>query len=113
MQSLITAAMPRPLRSLPAICSRPAVDKYHLWRPEYGDETIAARHSFEALLLPCFARATLEATLHCDTPRRLWRRANGLLVLTGGAGRPHTSRGRLLTPDATLRFAGIAAIRLG
>ena len=112
MRSLISAAMTRPARSLPADFSRRPVDEYHLWRPEDGNETIVARHSFEALLLPCFTRATLEEALQCDTPRRLWQRGDGLLVLTDGLGRPTTSRGRLLAPDATLRFVGIAAIRL-
>jgi len=104
--------MTRPARSLPANFSRRPVDENHLWRPEDGDETIFARHSFEALLLPGFSRAALEEAPRCDTPRRLWLREDGLLVLTDGLGRPTTSRGRLLAPDATLRFVGIAAIRL-
>jgi hypothetical protein len=88
------------------------VDEYHLWRPEDGDATIEAGNGFQALLLPGFDRRALATALVADAPRLLRCRADGLLLLTDPAGRLRSTRGWLATPVASLRFAGIDAIRL-
>ena len=111
-ESRHSRALPLPPLSPGRALALRQVDEYHLWRPEDGGEAIVAKHGFNALLLVGLDRAALDLGLRCDTPRHLYRRPDGLLLLVDSKGHPRRSAGVLALPYATLRFAGMDAVRL-
>lgn len=100
-----------PLLSNPAQAPR-QVDDYHPWCPEDGDAALIATRGFNALLLIGVERAALAQALRCDPPRQLHPRPDGLLLLVNRNGRPCRSAGVITLPGASLRFAGMDALRL-